>query len=389
MAIGQGATPSYRNQWLDFFRGLALIFIVVDHISNSPSSFLTLRNYALCDASEVFVFISGIAATLAFRRTAQKSGFQSACWRMFCRSGKLYAVYLGAALALTLLCVMLNSWGWSYNAVWPGHATQFLNSPLLYLFHVAVFYLQPALSNILPLYVVLMLVAPFLIYSMERLPVSILALSLLVWRCAPFLNSLLPSDTGDGYFFDPFAWQLMFVLGIVFGLWGPIILAHLDCRPVLMTWIAGIVAALAAMQAWIWHVPEIFAVFPPEQVKDWLYPISKTHLDLCRIISFLAIAWLTRMSLRDVQVNWSRKPITFITLVGRNGLPCFTLGIVVSLLGDAIALNVTWMSSLLEGTLIDLAAAGAMIATAYLSETWTQLRRHAVDIRTQGHTAVG
>lgn len=375
------AINPHRNLWLDFFRGLALVFIVVDHISNSPTSLLTLRNYALCDASEVFVFISGVATMMAFRKYVATRGLTAAWARLLYRSGKIYVAYLLVALALTLVGVLLNRWGWTYAAVWLGHAAQFLDDPLLYLFHIAVFYLQPALSNILPLYVFLMLAAPLLICSIERAPVLTFFLSLLIWRFAPHLNALLPSDTGDGYFFDPFAWQLIFTLGLLFGRWGGNILAFLDRHPVWITWLMGIFAALAAIQAWIWHRPELYAVFPPPEVKGWLYPISKTHLDICRAISFLAIAWLIRMSVSKTHLNWSRPPVAFIALIGRNGLPCFALGTIISLIGDAITLNTAWMSSLYEGMLIDLAAVSAMTITAYCSESWRDVKARLMSFR--------
>lgn len=52
---------------LDFFRGLVLLIIVVDHIGGSMLSRFTLHSFALndADAAEVFVFLGGFATATA------------------------------------------------------------------------------------------------------------------------------------------------------------------------------------------------------------------------------------------------------------------------------------------------------------------------------------
>jgi len=50
-----------RSIEVDFFRGVVLIVIVLDHIPGSTLSHLMLHTYALCDSAEVFVFLGGYA----------------------------------------------------------------------------------------------------------------------------------------------------------------------------------------------------------------------------------------------------------------------------------------------------------------------------------------
>ena len=47
-----------RDHRIDFFRGLALIFIFWDHIPHNPLAELTVRNFGLSDAAEIFVFLA-------------------------------------------------------------------------------------------------------------------------------------------------------------------------------------------------------------------------------------------------------------------------------------------------------------------------------------------
>ena len=51
-----------RDHRIDFFRGLALIFIFWDHVPHNPLGQITLRNLGFSDAAEIFVFLAGYAA---------------------------------------------------------------------------------------------------------------------------------------------------------------------------------------------------------------------------------------------------------------------------------------------------------------------------------------
>ena len=57
--------PHYDYR-IDFFRGLSLIFIFINHIPDNAFSYLTSRTYALFDSAEVFMFLAGYSAALAY-----------------------------------------------------------------------------------------------------------------------------------------------------------------------------------------------------------------------------------------------------------------------------------------------------------------------------------
>ena len=75
-----------RDHRIDFFRGLALIFIFWDHVPENPFAQLTLRNFGFSDAAEVFVFLAGFAAVTAYGRVAQRDGYVVACLRILKRT---------------------------------------------------------------------------------------------------------------------------------------------------------------------------------------------------------------------------------------------------------------------------------------------------------------
>ena len=68
-------TLNGRDHRIDFFRGLALIFIFWDHIPHNPLAEFTVRNFGFSDAAEIFVFLAGYAAVLAYGKIARRDGF--------------------------------------------------------------------------------------------------------------------------------------------------------------------------------------------------------------------------------------------------------------------------------------------------------------------------
>jgi hypothetical protein len=80
---------SSRDLRLDFFRGLALIFIFIDHIPENILSYFTIQAVQFFDAAEVFIFISGYTATLVYGRTLAAQGPLYATARILSRACQL------------------------------------------------------------------------------------------------------------------------------------------------------------------------------------------------------------------------------------------------------------------------------------------------------------
>ena len=86
--------PNGRDPRIDFFRGLALIFIFWDHVPHNPLGQITLRNVGFSDAAEVFVFLAGFAAVLAYGKIMQRDGYWMACLKILRRAWVLYVVHI-------------------------------------------------------------------------------------------------------------------------------------------------------------------------------------------------------------------------------------------------------------------------------------------------------
>lgn len=212
---GSGGGRDYR---LDFFRGLALIFIFVDHIPDNVVSFATLRMVAFCDAAEVFIFISGYTAALVYARAIEREGSAMGIARIYRRVWQLYVAHL---------CLFMI-----FNAE-VAYATKFLDNPLFAdelqvgdfqtaggetFIRVLLLQFQPGLLNILPLYIALLLILPFFLLAIRRSVAMTLAASVVLYVTSWALNWNLPGfPHGNHWYFNPFAWQLLFVIAACLG----------------------------------------------------------------------------------------------------------------------------------------------------------------------------
>jgi len=352
-------TPA-RNQAIDFFRGFALFMILVDHIPGSPLSNLTLRNFALCDATEIFVFLSGLSCGLAYLKIESKNGTRSAALRMARRSFTLYLAHIAIALSVLVSGVVLLCFALDKESQLIDISDEFLSEPLRCIARIAKLTAQPPLTDVLPLYVFFIFVSPLYIETIKRWPQLALGASALVWSFAVPLRLAV-----SGLLFNPFAWQLVFALGIAVAIHRDLLLARLDARSTLLCGSAKLIVLLSVLLVTSWRYPEVHDNLLPLWLRETIYPISKPDLDLLRLLNFLALAWLTRFVLNAVDIHWQKAPFTWVTVVGRHGLPCFAMGILLSLWAGALAHNARIIAA---NWIADLLAIALLIGFAMLYE---------------------
>ncbi|HUS95511.1 MAG TPA: OpgC domain-containing protein, partial [Hyphomicrobiaceae bacterium] len=135
----------------------------------------------------------------------------------------------------------------------------------------------------------------------------------------------LPSYPGeDTWFFNPLAWQLLFISGFI---WGVRIKAGeaIPYHPVVF-WCACLYAALA----FIWVQVSIWDLFPKSLMANPLWSISKTYLSPLRLLHVLALAYVIGMS---PVAGWLKRiPVTnFVVQMGQHALPVFCAGSLLSM----------------------------------------------------------
>src|SRR5258708_25556794 len=146
-----------RELRLDLFRGLALWLIFIDHVSPDLLTWFTIRSYGFSDAAEIFIFISGYTAAFVYGRAMFESGFLIATARILRRVWQIYAMHV---LLFAILVAEV-----SYVAIVmekPFYAqemeiTDFLKQPGIAMGQALLLRYRPLNMDVLPLYIVLML----------------------------------------------------------------------------------------------------------------------------------------------------------------------------------------------------------------------------------------
>lgn len=358
-----------RSIEVDFFRGIVLLIIVVDHISGSMLGQFTLQRFAIFDATEVFVFLAGYATAAAYTAIADQRGEEAARWRFLKRGWQIYRSFLLTIVMMLLMGLLFTALRLHSPAVEYTDFGMFVEEPLKIGSEMLRLARQPYLSSILPMYMLFALASPIIVPGVRRQPWLSVLCSLAVWGLAPLLARLLPAvDPGTGWTFNPFAWQLLFVIGVMCRLHPLRAYDAEDADGVLrrrkLTRIAMVVAlGFLAMR--------MFVEFQPS-------PAFKQNLSSLRVASFMAVLWLTSMMVRQGWVKRWADQLPLVVLVGQNGLVCFVAGTMVSLLGDILLYTATegrpgnW-----SGLMADIVAIASMLAIGVLAQRWRTYRRHA------------
>src|ERR671923_1365325 len=217
MSISSGSSASERDLRLDFFRGVALFSIFIDHVNwNSLLAQFTLQALGFSDAAEVFIFISGYTAGMVYGRAIERRGLLRATMRIYHRVWQLYVahVFLFMQFMATVAYLVddLN------NAIYAEEfrATDFLKEPGVAVIKALTLQFQPDFMDILPLYIVLLAVLPFVLVGFRLWPAGVLAVSFGLWGAVQLNKSIaLAAYPGPEqvWLFNPFSWQALFFLG--------------------------------------------------------------------------------------------------------------------------------------------------------------------------------
>jgi hypothetical protein len=334
MASPPQSATSERDLRLDLFRGLALWLIFLDHIPDNVVSWLTIRNYGFSDATEIFIFISGYTAAFVYGRTMRERGFVLASARVLRRAWQIYVAHI---FLFTIFMAEIAYVAATFDN--PLYAEEmkildFLKQPDITIFQALLLKFKPVNMDVLPLYIVLLLLFPPMLFVLLRHPNVALGGSAVVYALAWRLDWNLPAYPNGVWFFNPFAWQLLFVFGAWCALGGARRLAGVLRSPAILA-VAIAYLLFAFFITLTWHI-EGLDRFVPSWLSEWMYPIDKTNLDVLRFAHFLALAAVT---VRFVPRDWPglKSPILWPAIVcGQHSLEVFCLGVFLAFAGQFI-----------------------------------------------------
>lgn len=319
-----------RDMRVDFFRGLALWWIFTDHIPDNWINQFSLRNFAVCDSAEVFVFLAGFGAGLAYGRSMDRNGWVYSAADTAKRAWTLYIAHI------FLFVVFSAQVSYSATALDRAdyldeiHLDVLGEQPYRAMLEALWLHFQPAYLDILPMYIVLLLVFA-LVMPLLRWPQVLAALSFGTYAVARAAGLNLPSFTGDGWYFNPLTWQLLFMIGAILA-YAPAERPGPRTKTAFDVFSALFILFGLVLQFGFWAHPEMSAHLPA-RFDRIINSVDKGGLHPFRLVSILSLVWaVSRLVPANARWLSSRWTTPFI-LCGQHSLPVFCSGIFLSFLG--------------------------------------------------------
>jgi hypothetical protein len=323
-----------RELRLDLFRGLALWLIFIDHLPQNLLTWLTIRNYGFSDATEIFIFISGYTASFVYGRAMRDSGFVVATARILRR---VWQIYVAHVFLFTIFLAEISYVATRFeNPLYTEEMgiLDFLKEPDVTIVQALLLRFRPVNMDVLPLYIVLMLFLPPILWLMRRSADLTLALAVALYAATWEFDLYLSAYPSGFWVFNPFAWQLLFVFGAWCAQGGAQRMSRILASPITL-WISIAYLLFAFFVTLTWYVPQ-FSHLMPKRLEQWMYPISKTDLDVLRFAHFLALAAVT---VRFLPKDWPylKSPwLKPLILCGQHSLEIFCLGVFLAFAGHFI-----------------------------------------------------
>jgi hypothetical protein len=362
---------------VDFWRGFALITIFVDHVPGLIYARYTLINFSISDAADLFVFLAGWSLRLMADGGGRHMPTRDVMLRLFGRALELYAAQvLITMLAIAMLALTALELGNPLLLEWHNAAAVF-NDPVPTHIGLAMLTHQLGYFDILPLYVVLMLMAPFFAALDRHAPNLVLPASAVLYLASLTFRLTLPTWPVSGtWFFNPLAWQFTFVLGFVMarddaGV-GALVRRHIAVLRVLALPIL-IYAALAVPFDWLWDPTDV-----PEPKLFFL--LDKTYATPARMIQFLALVAVFSVAFpyirRLAELPLLRHPVLgligLLAMLGRNSLYVFCVGSLLSLAAQMVRFY--YRGTVGIDTVVVVSGIIIMAFTAWLAESRQRAR---------------
>ena len=202
-----------RDLRLDLFRGLALWLIFLDHIPSNLVAWITIRNYGFSDATEIFVFVSGYTAAFVYGKEMSERGFVVAGARILRRTWQIYVAHVFLfAIYLAEISYVATSFE---NPLYAEEMNilDFLKQPDVTIIQALLLKFKPSNMDVLPLYIILLLLFPPILWLLLFRSTLALAASVLLYVLTWEFHWNMPSYPSGHWYFNPFAWQLLFVFG--------------------------------------------------------------------------------------------------------------------------------------------------------------------------------
>jgi hypothetical protein len=373
-----------RDSAIDFVRGAGILMIAVDHLAylaekfDAPgfiNPFITWIRIGWSSAAEFFVFFSGYLVGLVYLKTLQVHG----PWMLWARAAqRSWHIYVVNLLTLCAVFVLL-------------HASPFANASLLgitsmdalfgadaatSLFGFLRLQFAPMFFEILGLYVVFLLIAPAVLLGARLSSALVVTLSFVLWLLVQLniAQSITPALAASQSF-NPFAWQFVFVLGMLGGThrvfdW---IRRKFVGRSVLMVTGGLLLLALTlkTLEKVAPALPILGAFHVPDTEKSNLGPLQLAHF-------LVSVVFVMQIVPRRASIQ-EHLAFRAVTGVGRRSLECFCLSTILAYAANGLLVrsqSFDVISLLLAGAVMVLLVCAAAPAIEWVDrKPWRSQKR--------------
>ncbi len=325
-----------RDVRLDFFRGLCLVIIFIAHIYANPWADWIPARFGFSDATEIFVFCSGMASAVAFGSVYRNRGFFLGTARVLFRCWQVYwshiGVFLVAAAAMVVVDLMLGG-----SAYVDGLKLQpwFDDRARIALLGLLTLAYVPNYFDILPMYLVILFMLPVVVWFYRLHPGAAAGAVVFVWLATNLGLLWLPAEPWGQrvWFFNPFGWQLVFFSGFAL-MAGWVSAPPVDRR---LIGAALVFLVLTVPLAW-WPLLQSFPAL--KAIRAAIEPLcDKTSFGLLRYLHFLSMAYLAYVAAGENGCRLRGPIVEIFRRLGQQSLAIFMAGLVLSFIASAL-LNV-------------------------------------------------
>ena len=372
------ASKAPRDPRLDFFRGVGMFIILIAHITGNPWTLWIPARFGFSDATEMFVFCSGMASALAFGAVFTRAGWLMGTLQIAQRIWQVYWVHIGVFFVTLGLMLALNATeAFPRDEVGALNLYPFINNTGPNLLGLLTLTYVPNYFDILPMYLVILALIPVMM-ALVRIDARLAILfSLTLWVAATAGLNLpaeawftKPSDRT--WFFNPFAWQLVFFTGFA------LMAGWVPAPPVHRALVLAAIAVVVLSVPFAWHKVIGASEFVRDWRKEWSVLFDKSDFGILRYVHFLALAYLAWVcagpgGARLRQGGWAGSVVALVMRVGQQSLAVFAASMVMArVLGAVLDLaGGGWLAALgvnLAGFAIIIAV--AKLAAFFKSKPW-------------------
>jgi hypothetical protein len=318
---------------VDFFRGLGLWMVFVDHMDPNICSYLTLWRFGFSDFAEIFVYLSGFIGIGSYQRALDAGDIGAALRRLGRRIGRLYVAHI---LSLAVSLIVLGIFAQYGARLHDGELYVWMQDPLRYALRALTLTYTPSVFWLLPLYIVISPILLLAAIGLRRAPKLTFSISGALWLASqiPVLDSRL---TIPALVLHPAAWQFLFVLGAGTRYYSD----RLQTFPLSRAFVgaaAAIVVGALVLKGLTFHriaplLPVMLHAIPGLNV-------GKDHLAYYRLLHFAALVVLVRAWTRQHPLRFQSWLARLAVACGADSLFIYCCTIVLDL-GASLVLSVT------------------------------------------------